>query len=484
MSNWFSAVLNVAAAIAQVILSLSPAPDIYNVHRRRDVDEMAALPLVAMAVNNHVWMLYGYLTDNLFPLSATQAFSQFAAIIYSVIYFRWSSELKRKELVKLLSRAFALHCALSLYFVLGVVGVTDQTNPEVGTRFGYVGHVVKTKDSTSIPINLSVMLLISTLLWLGTGILDSDLFIAGINSVGRYLQHITRYLNVQTNDISAGLSVRRCHSTFHSLLLTTLSAFATMSIWVDILNVVTAVAQVILSLSLTPDLYNVHRRKSTGEMVALPLVAMAVNNHAWMLYGYLADNMFPIFATQAFSQTAALIYNIVFFRYTVPEKRNALYKLYSRAFAVHCAFSIYTILGVAGVTNQTKGQVGDWVGYAAIVINIWMYASPLGTLKHVIATKNAASIPINLSVMIFVSASLWLASGIVDDDFFVWGINAIGTMLSFIQIVVYYIFRPTQQQDEMKDGDLTVVIDNATTTATVESPAYKPMPSPVMTMKK
>ncbi|KAF1781327.1 SWEET sugar transporter [Phytophthora cactorum] len=201
-----------------------------------------------------------------------------------------------------------------------------------------------------------------------------------------------------------------------------------MSIWVDILNVVTAVAQVILSLSLTPDYRSVDLQH-------------------------------------------------VFFRYTVPEKRNALYKLYSRAFAVHCAFSIYTILGVAG-------QVGDWVGYAAIVINIWMYASPLGTLKHVIATKNAASIPINLSVMIFVSASLWLASGIVDDDFFVWGINAIGTMLSFIQIVVYYIFRPTQQQDEMKDGDLTVVIDNATTTATVESPAYKPMPSPAMTMKK
>ncbi|ETI38952.1 hypothetical protein F442_15266 [Phytophthora nicotianae P10297] len=259
-----------------------------------------------------------------------------------------------------------------------------------------------------------------------------------------------------------------------------------MSIWVDILNVATAIAQVILSLSLTPDLYNVHRRKSTGEMVALPLVAMAVNNHAWMLYGYLADNMFPIFATQAFSQTAALIYNIVFFRYTVPEKRNALYKLYSRAFAVHCMFSIYTILGVAGVTNQTKGQVGDWVGYAAIVINIWMYASPLGTLKHVIATKNSASIPINLSVMIFVSASLWLASGIVDDDFFVWGINAIGTMLSFIQIIVYYMFRPTHQE-EIKDqanGDLTVVIDNATTTVTVESPVYKPMPSPVMPLYK
>ncbi|GMF41894.1 unnamed protein product [Phytophthora fragariaefolia] len=255
-----------------------------------------------------------------------------------------------------------------------------------------------------------------------------------------------------------------------------------MTIWVDMLNVATAVAQVILSLSLTTDIYDVHRRKGTGEMAALPLVAMAVNNHAWMLYGYLADNMFPIFATQAFSQLAALTYNTIYFRWSVPEKRKELLKLYSRAFAVHCAFTIYTVIGMLGLTNQTKSQVGDWVGYAAIVINIWMYASPLGTLKHVIATKSSASIPINLSMMIFVSASLWLASGIVDDDIFVWGINAIGTMLSFIQIVVYYIYKPIPQGNDMKNADNTdvsVIIVDASHAAVVESPAYKPLSSPV-----
>ncbi|KAE8889348.1 hypothetical protein PF005_g14812 [Phytophthora fragariae] len=260
-----------------------------------------------------------------------------------------------------------------------------------------------------------------------------------------------------------------------------------MSIWVDLLNVATAVAQVILSLSLTTDIYDVHRRQNTGEMAALPLVAMAVNNHAWMLYGYLADNMFPIFATQAFSQCAALIYNIVYFRWSTSEKRKDLVKLYSRAFAVHCAFTIYTVIGVLGVTSQTKSDVGDCVGYAAIVINIWMYASPLGTLKHVIATKNSASIPINLSMMIFVSASLWLASGIVDDDFFVWGINAIGTMLSFIQIVVYNMYKPTPQGNEMKSADNTdvsVVIVGASPAAVVESPAYKLLSSPLTPVKK
>ncbi|KAG6590784.1 MtN3-like protein [Phytophthora cinnamomi] len=205
-----------------------------------------------------------------------------------------------------------------------------------------------------------------------------------------------------------------------------------------------------------------------------------------MLYGYLADNMFPIFATQAFSQLAALTYNAVYFRWSVPEKRKELLKLYSRAFVVHCAFTIYTVIGVLGVTNQTKSQVGDYVGYAAIVINIWMYASPLGTLKHVIATKNSASIPINLSMMIFVSASLWLASGIVDDDIFVWGINAIGTLLSFIQIVVYNVYKPTHQRNEEKNtdnADLSVVIVNGSPAAVVESPAYKALASPLTPAK-
>ncbi|ETN19094.1 hypothetical protein PPTG_04502 [Phytophthora nicotianae INRA-310] len=178
MSGWFSDVLNVAAAIAQVILSLSPAPDIYNVHRHKDIGEMAALPLVAMAVNNH---------------ACHSGVQPARAIMYSAIYFRWSSKPKRKELIKLFARAFALHCALSLYFVLGAVGVTGQTKSDVGTWFGYVGVVINvwiTKNSASIPINLSVMLLISTLLWLGTGILDSDLFNAGINSVGATLSLI------------------------------------------------------------------------------------------------------------------------------------------------------------------------------------------------------------------------------------------------------------------------------------------------------
>ncbi|KAL3673052.1 hypothetical protein V7S43_002347 [Phytophthora oleae] len=62
-------------------------------------------------------------------------------------------------------------------------------------------------------------------------------------------------------------------------------------------------------------------------------------------------------------------------------------------------------------------------------------------------TKSAASIPINLSLMLFVSTTLWVVSGAVDSDYFVAGLNAIGSLLSIVQIVFYMIYRPTRDDD-------------------------------------
>ncbi|KAL4174761.1 hypothetical protein KRP22_006691 [Phytophthora ramorum] len=260
-----------------------------------------------------------------------------------------------------------------------------------------------------------------------------------------------------------------------------------MSSWLSaLLNVAAAIAQVILSLSPTPDIYKVYRRKHIGEMVALPLVAMAVNNHLWMLYGYLTDNVFPLLVTQAFSQLAAIVYNAIYFRWSSEHKRIELLKLYTRAFVLHCAVSAYFALGLAGITRQTKADVGTWLGYAGVVVNVWMYASPLATLKHVVETKNSDSIPINLSAMILVSTLLWLGTGIIDSDFFITGINAVGASLSFIQIVVYYTYRPSRNEDmSMGQEDPTnivsviVVSPKNDYTMLDECPAFKPISSPV-----
>ncbi|KAG6590813.1 MtN3-like protein [Phytophthora cinnamomi] len=199
--------------------------------------------------------------------------------------------------------------------------------------------------------------------------------------------------------------------------------------------------------------------------------------------------MFPLFATQVFGQLAATVYNAVYYRWSVPEKRKELRKLYAWAFAMHCALSLYTVLGLLGATCQSYSEVGTYLGYVGIVIDVWMFTSPLGTLKHVMETKSAASIPINLSLMLFVSTSLWVVSGLVDSDYFVAGLNAIGSLLSVVQIVFYMIYRPTGDEgsvQSLENGDtsevsIVVVTPNAKCEAdllSIQSPVYKMLSSP------
>jgi solute carrier family 50 protein (sugar transporter) len=125
-----------------------------------------------------------------------------------------------------------------------------------------------------------------------------------------------------------------------------------------------------------------------------------------------------------------------------------------------------------------------YLGYVGIVVDVWMFASPLGTLKRVIRTKSAASIPINLSLMLFASTSLWVVSGLVGSDYFVAGLNAIGSLLSIVQMVFYRIYRPKEamlDQGEEDAGEVSVVTPISKTTreaARVQSPVFELLSSP------
>ncbi|GMF41892.1 unnamed protein product [Phytophthora fragariaefolia] len=209
-----------------------------------------------------------------------------------------------------------------------------------------------------------------------------------------------------------------------------------------------------------------------------------------LVYAYVTDSMFPLFATQVFGQLAAIVYNAVYYRWSTTEKRKELRKLYAWAFAMYCALSLYTVLGLLGATYQSNSEVGTYLGYVGIVIDVWMFASPLATLKQVMASKSAASIPINLSLMLFISTSLWVVSGLVDSDYFVAGLNAIGSLLSVIQIVFYVIYRPTGDEDaaqyleggEISEVSVVVVTPSAkcrTDAVSIQSPVYKIMSSPM-----
>ncbi|ETI29763.1 hypothetical protein F443_23120 [Phytophthora nicotianae P1569] len=71
---------DVSTGVADIFLRLSLVPDMYNVHRNKNIEEVAELPLITMVVNCHLWMTYGYATDSLFPLLGSQ-------LVRSLVYY-------------------------------------------------------------------------------------------------------------------------------------------------------------------------------------------------------------------------------------------------------------------------------------------------------------------------------------------------------------------------------------------------------------
>ncbi|OWY90887.1 hypothetical protein PHMEG_00040773, partial [Phytophthora megakarya] len=199
------------------------------------------------------------------------------------------------------------------------------------------------------------------------------------------------------------------------------------------------------------------------------------------------NNMFPIFGSQVFGESAAIFYNIVYFRWSSEEKRQQLRRYYSIAFVVWCTITLYVVLGVSGVFGQTKSEVGTSLGYVGSAFSLSMFSSPLGTLKHVVSTKSSASIPIYMCFMIMISTALWTGSGIVDNDYFVAVTNAIGVLLGCIQIVTYFMYRPKKNEDVVELGKTSPYVTlspnvEACNDVVIESPLYyKAMPSPLVT---
>ncbi|KAG2769886.1 hypothetical protein PC129_g15489 [Phytophthora cactorum] len=256
-----------------------------------------------------------------------------------------------------------------------------------------------------------------------------------------------------------------------------------MGVGVTLLRVATTIAQCGMIMSPGPDIIKVHRNKTTGEMAALPLVSMVVNNYLWTVYAYMTDSTFPLLVTQVIGQTASIVFMVFYYRWTVDHR--AVTRLLARGLAFSLAFTVYVVLGVTGVTNQSDDQVGTTLGYVGLVVNLWMYASPLGTIRHVIRTKSAASLPINISIMMFFSTTLWVALSVVDDDKIIMSLNITGIFLSVTQITVYMRYRPNKsivaQEDApvFVDKPISVVISPSSSNQALKSPVYQSFASPI-----
>ncbi|TYZ63775.1 hypothetical protein PybrP1_010429 [[Pythium] brassicae (nom. inval.)] len=212
------------------------------------------------------------------------------------------------------------------------------------------------------------------------------------------------------------------------------------------LKATTTIAAFAMCLSPIPDIRRICQLQSTENVSVLPLVSLWGNSFLWLLYGYLAKNFFPIVATSVFGCLTALVYITVYFRRTT--QRRYVAKLFCAVLLGLLFVMLYAVLGLVGVTGQARAQVRDIVGYIAVAVNIVLYASPLETVREVVRTKSAKTLPISMCLVAAINCSLWMVCGVVDSDLFVLTPNVIGVTLSIIQVVLYHIYHPKRRAHE------------------------------------
>ncbi|KAL4174973.1 hypothetical protein KRP22_006901 [Phytophthora ramorum] len=215
------------------------------------------------------------------------------------------------------------------------------------------------------------------------------------------------------------------------------------SAFITTVKVLTTIAQIVLRLSPVPELYRVHKRKDVGVMALMPLVALLLCNHIWLIYAYTVKNIFPLFSVCVYGDVVATLYIVIYAKWC--SDRVYVAKSIVVAGILLALVTTYAVLVASGAISQSRHQLGLVLGYLANVATFAMYISPLEKLKLVIQTKSSAAIPALLCGIIFVNSTLWLINGIVDDDLFIVVPNVVGLLLSATQLTLYVIYRPKKE---------------------------------------
>lgn len=211
-----------------------------------------------------------------------------------------------------------------------------------------------------------------------------------------------------------------------------------------------------------------------------------------MIYWLMKHNIFPIWTSTFTGELLSIAYISVYLKFTT--NRPYVLKTAGIVVAILLVVSIYVLLGISGVTNQTHSQVKDVLGYIADLASICFFASPTERIKRVLQTKSVAPIPIQMCCMGVVTNSLWVAYGFASHDPIVIIPNVISLAFTTTQLVLYVIYMPRgataaaegETVDPCDDSDgvqaIAVVISPKQGLAAkpaAESPHYRTMGSPL-----
>ncbi|KAE8965038.1 hypothetical protein PR003_g29996 [Phytophthora rubi] len=205
--------------------------------------------------------------------------------------------------------------------------------------------------------------------------------------------------------------------------------------------VLTIISSIFIRLSPFPDFYRIYKQKTTGEVAVLPVILLGMTCCLLAVYGYLVNNIFPLFFVAVLGILTSSVFIGVFYKFT-PD-RASVRRVCAVNLLVVVLVLIYTVVALTtSVTHQSRHGVNSTIGWITIVASIAMFGSPLATIKKVVRTKSAVSLPFTMCLTYAVNCLLWVVLCLLAPDKFVMIPNAAGAALGIVQVMLCIIYRP------------------------------------------
>lgn len=192
-----------------------------------------------------------------------------------------------------------------------------------------------------------------------------------------------------------------------------------------------------LYFSALPAVLAARKTGSLGAFNPLPSAIMVLSVIAWLCYGLAVGN--PWIVASNLPGAGAVLTTFVSMLPLMPTDDEALLPVQGTLVGGALAtLSLWTYLVFSGAGAALRAQ---YIGYFASALFVALAASPLSTIRTVVATRDAASIYAPLTAAQCANTLLWTLYGVfAAKDVFVYGPNGVGLALGLMQLVLKLLY--------------------------------------------
>lgn len=208
------------------------------------------------------------------------------------------------------------------------------------------------------------------------------------------------------------------------------SVLAPQSTLINALNIICPLLSIFTYIAPVVSVIAMVRESNPSQFPIGVIQAQALQNIACAAYGIQIASE-PFFLSSAIGLVFQLLWMTVWLSFKRRQLKNSCWNIWHPV-VVSLGLTIIIIISVHILSNVSR----DVVGVLCVVMSFLLCISPLLTLGIVVRSRNSASIPFFMSIVMLLSNAAWTLYGVLLEDAYVILPSVFGFIITVFQILV------------------------------------------------